>query len=132
MEAILILAVPILIATAWLYTAQMSRVVLPNFRNKRICLLIAHPDDEAMFFSPTLLALTAEESGNHVKILCLSRGLHIPTLPAMSLLTEIVAQETQTAWATLASRSSKPQPKVSVSAPNQMFSSSTTRDSPIA
>jgi len=42
--------------------------------NKRICLLIAHPDDEAMFFAPTVLALTRPETGNHVKILCLSSG----------------------------------------------------------
>ena len=42
--------------------------------NKRICLLIAHPDDEAMFFSPMVLALTRPELGNHLKILCLSTG----------------------------------------------------------
>ena len=47
----------------------------PIITNKRICLLIAHPDDEAMFFSPTLLALTEPELGNHVKILCLSTGI---------------------------------------------------------
>jgi len=75
MELYLALAIPILIATAWLYTAQISRSSLLNLRNKSICLLIAHPDDEAMFFSPTVLALTAHESGNHVKILCLSSGL---------------------------------------------------------
>ncbi|KAF4188309.1 hypothetical protein CNMCM7927_001982 [Aspergillus lentulus] len=46
----------------------------PRLFNKRICLLIAHPDDEAMFFSPTVLALTKPELGNHVKILCLSSG----------------------------------------------------------
>ncbi|KAI2789874.1 N-acetylglucosaminyl-phosphatidylinositol de-N-acetylase [Penicillium oxalicum] len=46
----------------------------PRLRNKRICLLIAHPDDEAMFFSPTVLALTKPELGNHLKILCLSTG----------------------------------------------------------
>jgi N-acetylglucosaminylphosphatidylinositol deacetylase len=46
----------------------------PALRNKRICLLIAHPDDEAMFFAPTLLALTHPDAGNHVKILCLSTG----------------------------------------------------------
>ncbi|WEW61060.1 N-acetylglucosaminyl-phosphatidylinositol de-N-acetylase [Emydomyces testavorans] len=46
----------------------------PNLQDKRICLLIAHPDDEAMFFAPTLLALTRPELGNHVKILCLSSG----------------------------------------------------------
>ncbi len=77
MELYLALAIPILVATAWLYTAQMSRSSLPNLRNKSICLLLAHPDDEAMFFSPTLLALTAHEAANHVKILCLSSGLSI-------------------------------------------------------
>lgn len=46
----------------------------PRLRNKRICLLIAHPDDEAMFFAPSLLALTEPALGNHVKILCLSSG----------------------------------------------------------
>ncbi|KAH7310610.1 putative deacetylase LmbE-like domain-containing protein [Stachybotrys elegans] len=45
-----------------------------SLRNKRICLLIAHPDDEAMFFAPTLLALTQHGTGNTVKILCLSSG----------------------------------------------------------
>lgn len=70
----LAVAVPILLATAWLYTAHITRSSFPKFHNKRICLLIAHPDDEAMFFSPTLLALTDERLGNHVKILCLSTG----------------------------------------------------------
>ncbi|RHZ52682.1 PIG-L family deacetylase [Aspergillus thermomutatus] len=46
----------------------------PRLYNKRICLLIAHPDDEAMFFSPTVLALAKPELGNHLKILCLSSG----------------------------------------------------------
>ncbi|PYI16330.1 N-acetylglucosaminyl-phosphatidylinositol deacetylase [Aspergillus violaceofuscus CBS 115571] len=46
----------------------------PRIYNKRICLLIAHPDDEAMFFAPTVLALTKPEYGNHLKILCLSTG----------------------------------------------------------
>ncbi|KAJ9247627.1 hypothetical protein DTO207G8_7973 [Paecilomyces variotii] len=46
----------------------------PRLYNKRICLLIAHPDDEAMFFAPALLALTKPALGNHVKILCLSTG----------------------------------------------------------
>ena len=75
MELYIALAIPILIATAWLYTAQMTRTSLPSLHHKRICLLIAHPDDEAMFFSPTVIALTAQEACNHVKILCLSSGL---------------------------------------------------------
>ena len=43
-------------------------------RNKHICLLVAHPDDEAMFFAPTLLALTHPALGNHVQIVCMSSG----------------------------------------------------------
>lgn len=70
----LLLSLPILLTTCWLYTAHLSRTSFPQLRNKRICLLIAHPDDEAMFFAPALLALTAPELGNHVKILCLSTG----------------------------------------------------------
>ncbi|KAL3473138.1 putative deacetylase LmbE-like domain-containing protein [Aspergillus californicus] len=54
-------------------TSPFART-FPRFYNKRICLLIAHPDDEAMFFAPTLLALTKPELGNHIKILCLSSG----------------------------------------------------------
>ncbi|CAI7675368.1 unnamed protein product [Penicillium manginii] len=46
----------------------------PRLQNKRICLLIAHPDDEAMFFAPAVLALTKPELGNHLKILCFSTG----------------------------------------------------------
>ncbi|KAI4163426.1 MAG: hypothetical protein LQ342_002933 [Letrouitia transgressa] len=74
MDLYLILAISILLPSLWLYTAHLSRTSNPTFRKKRICLLIAHPDDEAMFFSPTLLALTAPDLGNHVKILCLSNG----------------------------------------------------------
>ncbi|KAI0103875.1 putative deacetylase LmbE-like domain-containing protein [Nemania sp. FL0031] len=56
------------------YTSATTQARFPTLRNKRVCLLIAHPDDEAMFFAPTVLALTRPESGNHVKILCLSTG----------------------------------------------------------
>jgi N-acetylglucosaminylphosphatidylinositol deacetylase len=101
MQLYLALAIPILLGTAWLYTAQIARGSLPNLRGKRICLLIAHPDDEAMFFSPTVLALTAPEAGNHVKILCLSSGaslqLHPPPFDRnYSLFTDLTAtQETR-------------------------------------
>lgn len=60
---------------AYIYTASVMQTQLPIPRNKRICLLIAHPDDEAMFFAPTVLALTRPELGNMVKILCLSTGM---------------------------------------------------------
>lgn len=69
-----LLLAPLLIAGAWLYTVAATRGSFPMLRNKKIVLLIAHPDDEAMFFAPALLQLTKPENGNHVKILCLSSG----------------------------------------------------------
>ncbi|KAL7625989.1 N-acetylglucosaminyl-phosphatidylinositol de-N-acetylase [Parahypoxylon ruwenzoriense] len=67
-------AIAVALPLLYTYTASVSQTRFPTLRNKRICLLIAHPDDEAMFFSPTVLALTRPETGNHVKILCLSSG----------------------------------------------------------
>jgi N-acetylglucosaminylphosphatidylinositol deacetylase len=72
--AILALLVGILPPILYSLISPIARNSLPTLRNKRICLLIAHPDDEAMFFAPTLLSLTRPEAGNHVKILCLSTG----------------------------------------------------------
>ncbi|EUC32116.1 hypothetical protein COCCADRAFT_99487 [Bipolaris zeicola 26-R-13] len=66
-------SLPLLIFAFWMYTSTLS-ASFPTLHNKRILLLIAHPDDEAMFFAPALLTLTRPEHGNHVKILCLSSG----------------------------------------------------------
>jgi N-acetylglucosaminylphosphatidylinositol deacetylase len=63
-------AIPIIVSVLWLYTS----VLTSSFPMLRICLLIAHPDDEAMFFSPTVIALARPDLGNHIKILCLSSG----------------------------------------------------------
>ncbi|KAK5129813.1 hypothetical protein LTR08_002790 [Meristemomyces frigidus] len=67
------LQIPALILALWLFTAWMSQA-FPTLQDKRICLLIAHPDDEAMFFAPTLRWLTRPELGNQVLVLCLSSG----------------------------------------------------------
>lgn len=64
----------LLVPGLYLYTAGVVAERLPALRGRRICLLIAHPDDEAMFFAPAVLALARPELGNHVKILCLSSG----------------------------------------------------------
>ncbi|KAH7308049.1 N-acetylglucosaminyl phosphatidylinositol deacetylase [Stachybotrys elegans] len=64
----------VLLPCGYIYIASSVQKNYPKLTNKRICLLIAHPDDEAMFFAPTVLALTRPETGNHVKILCLSSG----------------------------------------------------------
>lgn len=46
----------------------------PQLRRKRIVLLIGHPDDEAMFFAPTVLALMNPLLKNEFRIVCLSTG----------------------------------------------------------
>ena len=82
------LAIPIVLGTCWLFTANIVRGTFPRLHGKRICLLIAHPDDEAMFFAPSLLALTEPQLGNHVKILCFSSGKfrQLSTVPMVSSL----------------------------------------------
>ncbi|KAI0393131.1 N-acetylglucosaminyl-phosphatidylinositol de-N-acetylase [Xylariaceae sp. FL0594] len=70
LPVLLLAMLPLLYA----YTSSIAQTRFPTLRDKKICLLIAHPDDEAMFFAPTVLALTRPETGNHVKILCLSTG----------------------------------------------------------
>lgn len=71
--------IPVIIFGFWMYTSQMTRS-FPTLTGKRIVLLIAHPDDEAMFFAPALLSLSRPELGNHIKILCLSTGTSGQTL----------------------------------------------------
>ncbi|KAK4119605.1 LmbE-like protein [Parathielavia appendiculata] len=75
MDAFMLLCVlAVVLPSLYIYTASVVSARFPALRNKRICLLIAHPDDEAMFFAPTVMALARPETGNHVKILCLSSG----------------------------------------------------------
>jgi N-acetylglucosaminylphosphatidylinositol deacetylase len=73
MNYLLIAQIPLFLIGAWLFTAYMTSG-FPTLVGKRICLLIAHPDDEAMFFSPTLLSLSRPELQNRIFILCLSSG----------------------------------------------------------
>jgi N-acetylglucosaminylphosphatidylinositol deacetylase len=72
----------VVLPSLYIYTASVVSARFPVLRNKRVCLLIAHPDDEAMFFAPAVQALARPETGNHVKILCLSSGTPLqPSLP---------------------------------------------------
>lgn len=50
--------------------ALRNTTIMP--KGKHYLLVIAHPDDECMFFSPTVINLTA--NGNRVSVLCLSNG----------------------------------------------------------
>ena len=71
------ISLPIIFFTVWVYAASELQSRLPTLRGKAVVLLIAHPDDEAMFFAPTVLGLTRRELGNHVQILCLSSGNYV-------------------------------------------------------
>jgi N-acetylglucosaminylphosphatidylinositol deacetylase len=85
------LLAPLVVTVFWTLSSTSSGFSsFPTLHNKRICLLIAHPDDEAMFFAPTVLALTKPELGNHVKILCLSTGSAVSFLGGNYCLQDIV------------------------------------------
>lgn len=88
MEWLALVSFPLILLVSWYYTVGVAKGRFPKLRNKRICLLIAHPDDEAMFFAPTVLALTEPSLGNHVKILCLSSGEFAPPSRAMRFATD--------------------------------------------
>lgn len=72
--AIACLVVYVLIFQKWLtqWYRHATNVRLPNSRRVLIC--IAHPDDESMFFGPTILSLT-KRTDCQVYLLCLSNGL---------------------------------------------------------
>jgi N-acetylglucosaminylphosphatidylinositol deacetylase len=52
----------------------LGRLGSLGIRGKNVLLLIAHPDDEVMFFGPTLIGLTNTTAENSVSVLCLSNG----------------------------------------------------------
>jgi N-acetylglucosaminylphosphatidylinositol deacetylase len=69
----LLLQLPLYAIGLWIFTHYMV-ATFPTLEGKRILLLIAHPDDEAMFFAPTLRRLSTPGLQNQIFILCLSSG----------------------------------------------------------
>lgn len=55
------------------YNSLTSPTPLP-IRDSTIFFVIGHPDDEVMFFSPSLVELAKPKHNNHVKLLCFSKG----------------------------------------------------------
>lgn len=55
------------------YIRPYSRLKAISSAAKRVLLVIAHPDDETMFFGPTMLNLSRREE-TEVYLLCLSNG----------------------------------------------------------
>lgn len=74
------LAALLLLAMAWLPMTlfkmgdKLQIYADPELLNTNISLLIAHPDDEVMFFGPSLHFLVHPKSNNSLSVLCLSRG----------------------------------------------------------
>ena len=52
---------------------RLQKVKKYEFDNKTVLVIIAHPDDECMFFSPTILNLP--RFCRTVRVLCLSTGM---------------------------------------------------------
>lgn len=55
------------------YNSITSPSPLP-IRDANVYFIIGHPDDEVMFFSPTLIELNKKEHNNRVKLICFSKG----------------------------------------------------------
>ncbi|XGW22939.1 hypothetical protein V3C99_005291 [Haemonchus contortus] len=71
MLPLFILLVLLFLVVLLLFSLRSNRPLpLPPF--SKVLLVIAHPDDETMFFAPVLRALTA--AGHRVFILCVSNG----------------------------------------------------------
>ena len=63
-----------LLLLLWLANIRTRPSPISDFSNKRILLLTAHPDDEACFFGPTILALNERNLRNDVVLVSISTG----------------------------------------------------------
>ncbi|GEQ68619.1 hypothetical protein JCM33374_g2287 [Metschnikowia sp. JCM 33374] len=59
--------------TIYPYNSLTSPTPLP-IRDSTIYFVIGHPDDEVMFFSPSLVELAKPKHNNRVRLLCFSKG----------------------------------------------------------
>ncbi|KAF8934524.1 putative deacetylase LmbE-like domain-containing protein [Dissophora ornata] len=66
----------LVLTTVCAYAFFQGRYLKTPLTQTSIVLVIAHPDDEVMFFGPTLAELTRPEHGNTVRVLCMSSGNH--------------------------------------------------------
>jgi N-acetylglucosaminylphosphatidylinositol deacetylase len=59
----------------WILWSSFHRNEVPlALSNQKIQLLVAHPDDEVMFFAPTLIELSKEQYANEITVTCFSTG----------------------------------------------------------
>ena len=55
------------------HASPFSLIIAVMFFPFQVLFVTSHPDDETMFFGPTMLQLTRQE-GTRVMLLCFSRG----------------------------------------------------------
>lgn len=48
--------------------------------NSNITYIIAHPDDEVMFFAPSIIELKKPKYNNHINLICFSKGNYIKSM----------------------------------------------------
>lgn len=56
---------------------RLKTLLASDSLSRRVIFITAHPDDECMFFAPTILSFTSSGQ-NDVFLLCLSTGLLLP------------------------------------------------------
>lgn len=61
-------------------TATMNLDKIQPIRNSTVYYIIGHPDDEVMFFLPSLVEVAKPQYGNTVGLVCFSLGDSIPSL----------------------------------------------------
>jgi hypothetical protein len=71
MFEIWILGIVIVPFFVWRVALRVYRTPIEQFKGEIVLILTAHPDDECMFFSPTIQSLTRTAQ---VHVLCLSLG----------------------------------------------------------
>lgn len=62
------------LALLWLAYIRTRPTTSSEFSKKRILFLTAHPDDEALFFGPTILTLNDQRLGNDIALVSISTG----------------------------------------------------------
>ncbi|KAK6204667.1 N-acetylglucosaminyl phosphatidylinositol de-N-acetylase [Scheffersomyces amazonensis] len=55
------------------YNSLTSPTPLP-IQNSTVYFIVGHPDDEVMFFSPSIIEISKVKYNNHVKLICFSNG----------------------------------------------------------
>ncbi len=73
MQYVIIIIDLVLITTFYFLLSYIRSTSISKFRGNRICILIAHPDDETMFFMPIFKNLL-NNNNNLIFLLCMSNG----------------------------------------------------------